>query len=331
MARYSVSRNGTLVYGAGGGGAGGGLVRQLLVVDLEGNVQEPPLDPRNFFHHRWSPDGRSLVYTSVEEGDQDPDIFTYDVDLGTTPRQLTFEGVNVKPVWSPDGSRIAFSSAGEGTDGQDLLVKNVNDDSPSEAILTLPGDQRPTHWPSDDVLIFENGTPTDLWIVDPSSDSAVAREYLSSEDALQDMRVSPSGDLAAYVSDASGRGEIYVRSFPEAGAPERVSQGGGTHPMWSPDGNTIYYWTPGARGTDITLMGARVQRGPPFVLVDTDPVLQGPYLATTWALHPDGDRIVVTRDVTSVSAEAQTGGTANPERFLVVTHWFEELRERLGN
>ena len=49
---------------------------------------------------------------------------------------------------------------------------------PSSVILTLPGSQSPTHWPSDDVLIFENGNPSDLWIVDPSSDSPVAREYV---------------------------------------------------------------------------------------------------------------------------------------------------------
>ncbi len=329
--RLSVSRNGTLIYGAGGGAGGAGLAVELLVVDLEGNiVEEPPLDPRNFFDHRWSPDGRSIVYASVETGDQDPHVFTYDLVLGTTPRQLTFEGINVSPVWSPDGSRVAFRSSREGTQDYDLFVKNVNDNSPPEAILTLPGRQSPTHWPSDDVLIFQNGSPPDLWIVDPSSDSAVAGEYLSSEVALVEMRVSPSSDLAAYTSLESGTPEIYVRSFPEPGARERVSPGAGRFPFWSPDGNTIYYWTPG-QGSALTLMGARVQRGPPFVVTNTDSILEGPYQQLNWAIHPDGDRIIVTREVTSLSAEAPGDGPASPERFLVVVNWFEELLERVGN
>ncbi len=167
FARYSVSKSGTLVYGAGGGATGGGG-SQLLIRDLEGDVEVPPLDPRVFFGHRWSPDGQSVAYFGLDTGDPDPDIFTYNVELGTTPRPLTSEGVNILPVWSPDGSHIAFRSVRDGTDGPDLFVKNVNDNLPPEMILTLPGEQSPTHWPSDDVLVFENGNPSDLWIVDPS-------------------------------------------------------------------------------------------------------------------------------------------------------------------
>ena len=321
-ARYSVSRNGTLVYGAGGGTGGAGGQRRLLVVNLEGNVDEPPLDPRNFFDHQWSPDGRSVVYGSIEAGDQDPDIFTYNVALGTTPRPLTFEGVNFEPVWSPDGTRIAFTSQREGTDGFDLFVKNLNDNSPPESLLTLPGTQFPTHWPSADTLVFENGGPPDLWMLDMSSDSAVATEYLPSEDPLLDMRVSPTGDLAAYSSSEGGTRDVYVRSFPVAGARERVSQGGGIFPFWSPDGNRIYYWraTAGAN----TLMAASVQRG---VVTSTEPILEGPYDPQNSSLHPDGDRFVVTGPVASASVD---DGAPSPERFLVVVNWFEELKERMG-
>ena len=138
------------------------------------------------------------------------------------------------------------SSRAVTTEATDLFVKNVNDNSPPEILLTLPGSQVPSHWPSDDRLVFENGSPPDLWMLDMSSDSTVAAEYLASEAALMDMRVSPAGGLAAYSSNESGTVDVYVRSFPEPGAQERVSQGGGAYPFWSPDGNTIYYWTLGA-------------------------------------------------------------------------------------
>jgi serine/threonine-protein kinase len=331
FARYSVSRHGTLVYGAGGAaGVGPGGARQLVVVDLEGNEEVPPLDPRSLLTPRWSPNGESVVYAEPL-GRGLPDIYTYNVVLGTTPRRLTFEGSNIAPVWSPDGTRIAFASDRDGAAGLDLFVKNVTDDAAPELVVTRPGLQYPTHWPSDDLLLFEDGlNPSDLWMVDLSGDSAVARPYLEAEADLDEVRLSPRGDLAAYTSDEStNRGEVYVRSFPEPRQPEIVSQGGGVEPFWSPDGNTIYYWTPAPPDANRTLMAARIERGPPFVVLSRDTVLTGVYGDSD--LHPDGDRIVTWRPAGSPGPAATGGASPEPERFLLITNWFEELRQRMGN
>ena len=260
--RFSVSRNGTLAYGAGGGLSGGAAGRQLLVVDLEGNEETLTLTPRDIGGVKWSPDGRSVAYQSTAEGDQDPDIYIYDVELGTTPRQLTFEGDNRWPMFSPDGSRVVFGSTREGTDGRDLFVKTLDDDAPARSLITLPGDQFPDHWPSDTLLVFESGTPSDLWMLDLTDpNSPRAEVYLPSEANLWNMVISPDGTLAAYQSNGSGTDEVYIRSFPEPGAQTLVSQGGGERPFWSPDGNSVYYWTTaggvGAGGDD-TFIAARV-------------------------------------------------------------------------
>ena len=331
FARYSVSRNGTLVYGAGGGGGGGRARQRLLVVDLDGSEEPTPLEPRLFIGARWAPDGESVAYQGTEPGESgaEPDIYTYNVALRTAPRPLTFEGANRQPVWSPDGTRVAFASNREGTDGLDLFVKTVNDDSPPEMIVTLPGPQLPTQWPSDDLVVFESGLPSDLWIVDLSSDSAVASPYVEAEADLDDVMVSPDGDLAAYVSNESGTDEVYVRSFPEARQPEIVSQGGGVFPLWSPDGNTIYYWTLGPPTAITSLIATRIERGPPFVVLSRDTVLAGTYRKFDSDLHPDGDRLIISQGVGAPDASAE--GDVAPERFLVVVNWFEELRARMGN
>ena len=54
---------------------------------------------------------------------------------------------------------------------------------------------------------------------------------MSSEADLQRISVSPDGTLAAYRSDESGIGEIYIRSFPDPGERTLVSQGGGVVPF----------------------------------------------------------------------------------------------------
>ena len=88
-------------------------------MDLDGNEEISDLAPRDIRQVRWAPDGRSVAYTSVAEGDLDADIYTYDVAVGTTPRRLTFEGNNVSLAYSPDGTRVAFphSEQGRRTDG----------------------------------------------------------------------------------------------------------------------------------------------------------------------------------------------------------------------
>ncbi len=116
----------------------------------------------------------------------------------------------------------------------------------------------------------------------------------------------------------------------EARQPEIVSQGGGETPLWSPDGNTIYYWTLGPPNVLKSLIATRIERGPPFVVTSRDTVLTGTYQTFDSDLHPDGDRLVIPQNVGTPGGDA-TADEAPAERFLVVTNWFEELRERLGN
>jgi hypothetical protein len=59
--------------------------------------------------------------------------------------------------------------------------------------------------------------------------------------------VSPDGKWIAYVSDESGRLEVYVTSFPKAGAKWQISSGGGDWPRWRRDGREIFYVAPDNR------------------------------------------------------------------------------------
>ena len=332
-ARFTVSQNGTLVYSTGIAGGAGGLGQQrLAIVDLEGNEDILVLGPRRFGDLKWSPDGRSVVYESIPAGELDTQIYTYDVELGATPRQLTFEGNNLSPVFSPDGDGVVFSSQREGTDGGDFFVKRLDDDTPDELLITLPGAQHPAQWLSDTLIVFNWGPPpVDLWMLDLSDpDSPRAEAYLEQEADLRDPVVSPDGTLAAYSSDETGTREIYVRSFPDAGERTPVSEGGGDFPRWSPDGNTVYYWTQqGIGGGSFgTFFAARIQREPTPMVLSRDSLFVGRYFAPASDLHPAGNQVIVGR--LSVATQQEDAASA-PERFIVVTNWFEELRQRMGN
>jgi serine/threonine-protein kinase len=333
-ARYSVSQNGTLVYEAGPvGGTVLGAGFNLLVVDLEGGEELLPLPPRDIQRVEVSPDGGSVVYESTAAGDQSPDIYTYNVELRTEPRPLTFEGQNHSPVYSPDGERVVFSSAREGTDSEDLFVKRLDDDTPAELLITLPGAQRPTQWPSDTLIVFEVGPPpVDLWMLDLSDpDSPRAEAYLEQQADLRDIKISPDGTLAAYSSNETGTSQVYIRSFPDPGLQTPVSQGGGQFPFWSPSGDIVHHWTLATVGSGDGdfFMAVHIQRNPTPAVLSRDSLFSGNYYRGASDLHPDGDRLLVAQAVSV--RPAPVGEDVEPERTLVVINWFEELRERVGN
>ena len=53
-------------------------------------------------------------------------------------------------------------------------------------------------------------------------------------------KLSPDDRWLAYVSNESGRDEIFVTRFPPSGK-WQISTEGGTEPMWSRDGRELFY------------------------------------------------------------------------------------------
>ena len=51
--------------------------------------------------------------------------------------------------------------------------------------------------------------------------------------------ISPDGRFLAYLSNESGRNEIYVQSFPGPGGKWQISTAGGADPHWRADGKEI--------------------------------------------------------------------------------------------
>ena len=75
----------------------------------------------------------------------------------------------------------------------------------------------------------------------PIDGSTEPEPVVTGESANWRSRLSPDGRWLAYLSDSSGKPNIYIRPFERAGGPVRVSIDEGTRAQWAPDGESIYF------------------------------------------------------------------------------------------
>jgi len=130
--------------------------------------------------------------------------------------------------------------------------------------------------------------------------------------------ISPNGQWIAYASDQTGQFEVYVERFPTLGERRHVSAGGGTEPLWSPDGRELLY-----RSGD-TVMSVPVRTEPDLVLETPEILFEGQYLGVRrggqlWDITPDGQRFLMMKNATP-------DGDSERNQIHVVFNWFEELK-----
>jgi Tol biopolymer transport system component len=224
--------------------ARGGHARTLVRVDRGG--RRPPLldERRGFWMPSVSPDGRHVAVTIDPRPSQ---IWVYDLSRRSGARLAT-ERHNIYPRWTSDGRRISRTGGVAG--GFDIQRRAA--DGSSEAQLLLGGERTryADTWSRDGkFLVFHDAHPTyrnDIWMKPAGGDPAPlvatpAHEYAAS--------LSPDDRWLAYMSDESGRMEVYVRPFPNVGDGKwLISTGGGANPVWSPTGRELFYMSGNAMG-----------------------------------------------------------------------------------
>ena len=147
-----------------------------------------------------------------------------------------------------------------------------------------------------------------------------ARPFLRTQFDETAPRFSPDGHWLAYISDESGRDEVYVQPYPGPGGKWQISTEGGTEPVWSPNGRELFYRSGGK------MMAADIAAQPGFTVGKPRMLFEGPY-QTAWTdlpnydVSPDGQRFLMLKPIESADAA--------PTQINVVLNWFEELKRRV--
>jgi len=214
------------------------------------------------------------------------DVWLIDTARGHRSRFTLDPERDGRPIWSPDRSRIVFTSDRTGT--WDLYQKATHGTVQEEVLLKSNDGKFPTDWSPDGRFIAYNSISpkgdVDVWLL-PLFGDRKPIPFVQSEFFEEFGFFSPNGRWLAYVSDESGRYDVYVRRCCQAStAIWPVSTGGGSHPRWRRDGRELFYLDPHGRLMVADVSGSEAFRaGEPKVLftapLATDPVFSG-YSAT---------------------------------------------------
>ena len=315
-AQFSVSGAGSLVYIQGG--VAPPDRKSFVWVDREGRARPLGGTERGYWYPRLSPDGRRVAVNITEP--EQLDILVYDISRGTLTR-VTQEGVNDYPAWSPDGKRVAFQST---TSGPANLFWVQPDGSALERLTTSENKQTPASWsPDGKVLAFIEDSPTtgsDIWVLTFDNGEHEPRPVVQTRFEEEYPAFSPDGRWLAYVSDESGRGEVYVQPYPGPGTRTQISAEGGRSPAWARDGRELFYRI-FSRGK-IKMMAVNISTDAPFT-AGTPRMLfdESRYQPSSPLRSYD-----VAADGRFLMLERVEQPTERVTELRVVLNWFEELK-----
>jgi serine/threonine protein kinase/Tol biopolymer transport system component len=316
-AQFSFSSKGDFAYIQERSNNNAEVGQVLEWVDRRGGAQALINVRHEYSGPRLSSDGRTLF---VEMADPAAAIWVYDMGRGTLSR-LIQAGVSYGPIPSPDGRRIAYQATRDGVTG--VMISNV-DGSGEERLTSDKRFNFPTSWTPDGKQLLITAASEigniEVRLIAVDGDRK-QQPLLQGPFNAGGARFSPDGHWIAYVSDESGRNEVYVRSYPGAGTRIPISSDGGTQPVWSRNGRELFF-----RNGDQTLavtvgLSPSPAAGKPKILFTRTALddSSGPAygMAADYDVSLDGQRFIMRKH--------------NPDNsqipaVRIVFNWFDEIK-----
>ena len=316
VAQFDISSNGTLVYVT----AERNRLRSLVWVDRDGRESPIRAESGDYNSPRISP-GRTHVL--LRQARPENTILIWDIGNESMTHLTLGPNGGDSPVWMAGGERVAYHP-GTGPIIDWRTSNNIGD--PSRLVTGGAGALDPFHpetiSPSGtDLLIEGRATPAtglDIGMIelDGSSDVQWLLRGAANE---RNPDISPDGRWLVYESDESGRGEIYVRPFPNVDDDRwQVSNRGGVKPRWSPSGNELFYVEPGQ--ADRMMVVDVALSGPEFSFGGRRAILDWPYakgIGRDYDVSLDGRRFLTLKSLINEEVVPQ---------IIIVQNWFEELK-----
>ncbi len=310
---FSASDDGVLAYQSGNPNS------QLTWFDRSGKKLNSVGEPANYATLSLSPDERRAAVSLLDADGRVADVWILDLIRGSISR-LTFDPSSEGwGLWSPDGNNVVYNSNRLGDGHVNLYEKAASGAGDDQLLLQSASDKYPTSWSRDGQFILFTNWPlrakAGIWLL-PLTGERQPKPLLQTA-AFDQIggQFSPDGRFVAYMSNESGRTEVYVRPFPLSDDKWRISSGSGQLPSWRVDGKELFYVTDDGRlmSAEIRASG-KFENGVPQQLFQTNIKNSGGGLC--YAAAADGQRFLVN---TFVEGD-------NPAPMIVVLNWTSGLK-----
>ena len=197
-----------------------------------------------------SNDLRKVAVSRGDEKQTSWDIWVLDVQDDQLSR-ATFTNSRFPPAaaFSPDGASLVVSTlTASGSSSNSLWLQPLSG-TRTETIDGAAAGAFPnfytSDWSPDARYILGNtqraDTGMDITWVDLEDPDSPVGDLVQTRFEEVSPKISPDGHWIAYMSDETGRNEVYVVDFPGATVKRQASRSGGRDPIWSRKGNELYF------------------------------------------------------------------------------------------
>ena len=332
----AISNSGTLVYVPGSSRDVSSTEfpkRTLVWVYKDGREEPLAVEPQSFSNPRISPDGKLIAITI--QNSVGSNIWVFDTVRETlTPVTFDVEFARV-PLWKLDSKQVVFVLARNTALGVYSMAANGTGEL--ERIASSNCTLYPRSWADNENVLVGltndlRSSTDDIYTLTVEGD-AECKPLLASKYNETHPILSPDEKWIAYSSDETGRYEVWVRSYPNLNNyKKQFSTDGGYNPLWSPDGQNLYYRNGNAVmevvfEAESTLMSNKPKELFPDIYFAKDYPNMTDWFP--WDIHPDGKRFLMQKPsaVTGGESSGEDTATEEPRKIIVVTNWFEELKD----
>jgi Tol biopolymer transport system component len=217
---------------------------ELALVTLAGERAIVTTLPDTVFAPRVSPDGTRIAFETIDFSKGASRVTVANLrDLDDRYELPLYDGsMNWAPSWSPDGERVLFIASGP--EGDKIWWQLADGSGGAEHLLNARSAESWANGGAAITYLTLAETPGGrdygiamLDIAARKTQTLVDRQGSSEHSS----NVSRDGRFIAYASNESGRYEVFVEPLPQTGTRVALTSEGGGHPLWSPDGRTIYF------------------------------------------------------------------------------------------